>query len=114
MAINNKTFQSILNITHTANEDITPFRFVDYAGNLAADNERALGIADINYTSGEKMSLTVLGVAIIETSGAIAKGQNVTSAINGKGRLAVGAENVLGRALDASTGSDFIRILLVQ
>ncbi len=41
------------------------------------------------------------------------KEQNVTSAANGKARAAVGAENVLGRALDASSGTDFIRILLV-
>lgn len=113
MAINNKTFQSILNISHKANENITACRFVDYAGNHAADNERALGVSDINYTSGENMSLCVLGVAIVESGGVIAKGQNVTSAANGKARAAVGAEIVLGRALDASSGTDFIRILLV-
>ncbi len=114
MAINNKTMQPILKTTKLANENITAFRFIDYAGNMASDNERSIGVADIDYIIGENMSVTVLGIAIVESSAVISVGQNVTASAGGKARVAVGADLVLGRALDASGGSDFIRIVLVQ
>jgi hypothetical protein len=113
MPINNKTNKSILNLTLQANEAITAYRFVDFSGNLASDNEKALGTAEIDYLSGEYMSIAVVGVSVVETVGAITKGANIASAAVGKARTAAPTDNVVGRALDTCSGADFIRVLLV-
>ncbi len=113
MPINNKTNKSILNLTLKSAEAIPSYRFVDFSGNLASDNEKALGTAEISYLSGEFMSIAVVGVSVVETVGAITKGTNVASAASGKARTASPTDNVVGRALDTCSGADFIRVLLV-
>ena len=114
MPVNNKTFNPILRLTFKATEDISPCRFIEYNGKMSLDNKRCLGVSEIGYINGEEMSLIVQGVAVVESSGAISVGQNVATSASGKARLAVGADIVVGRALDSSSSNDFIRVLLVQ
>lgn len=113
MPVNNKTYKPILNLTLKANEDVPAFRLVDFNGNISANNEKSLGVVDIEYKTGDEMSVIALGTATVETLGAITKGTDVASAADGKARTATPGEKIIGRALDTCTGADFIRILLV-
>jgi len=112
MATHNKTYQPIQMLTVTAAEQIPAARFVDYNGNLCSADERALGVSEISFDAGDTASVICLGVAIVETTGAITKGSDVTADSNGKAKLATtGAVN--GRALDSCSTAGFIRIKLV-
>ncbi len=112
MAKHNKTYQPIQMLTITAAEQIPAARFVDFNGNLCSADERALGVSELDFDAGDIASVISLGIAVVETSGAITKGSDVSADSNGKAKLATtGAIN--GRALDSCSSAGFIRIKLV-
>jgi len=113
MSIQNKTYQPLQSLTVKATQDLPAFRFVSHLGSLCADAGRAYGVTEVDWLSGEFSQVVSLGTIAIETTSIINAGEDVTSAASGKARKATGAEPVNGRALDASSGSDFIRIKLV-
>lgn len=113
MAINNKTYQPIQQVSIEAIEDLPAFRFVSHLGSICESEGKSLGVAEVNWLSGEIASVVTLGTIAIETMTSVNVGDNLTSGTEGKAKPASGTEPINGRALDSSSGSDFVRILIV-
>ncbi|MBI5325025.1 MAG: DUF2190 family protein [Ignavibacteriae bacterium] len=113
MAINEKTYQPVQALTVKAVEDLPAFRFVSHLGSLCADGTRALGVTEVDWLNGENASVVSLGTIAIESTTTIPAGADITSAAEGKARIAESAETVNGRSLDSVSGSGFLRIKIV-
>ncbi len=113
MAIIKNTYNPASNVTMKAVVDITANRFISFNGNISANETKSIGVAETKAASGEMFTVISLGTAIVETSVAVNVGDNITSDSSGKGKLAVGAMIVNGRALTSCTGAGFITIHLV-
>lgn len=113
MAINNLTHQPILSISVNSAEDIPANRFVSYVGTKCSTETKSLGVSEIDIYTGVLSQVTVLGVMVIETSGSINIGDEVTADTDGKAKVAEAGMPINGRALTACSGAGFVRIILV-
>ena len=113
MAINEKTYQPVQQLTIQAVEDLPAFRFVSHLGSLCDDGARALGVTEVDWVNGEYASVVSLGTIAIESTTTIPAGVDVTAAAEGKARTASGSDEVNGRSLESVTGSGFLRIKVV-
>ena len=111
--MNNLTYNPVQKITITASQDLPEFRFVGANGSLCGVNQNAIGAVDTNFENGDSASVVSLGTAIVETAGAVAVGDNITCDADGKATPVVFDEAVNARALTATSGAGFIRVLLV-
>lgn len=112
MSVNNKTYQPIQLITIKADEDLPAFRFVNYNGGLCQEETLAIGVTEVDWLDGDYASVVTLGTIVVETDSSVAKGDEVTSADQGKAKTASGTVPINGIALDSCTGAGFIRIKL--
>lgn len=113
MAIQNKTYQPVQQLTIEAIENLSAFRFVSHLGSLCASDSKAFGVTETDWLSGEKSAVVTLGTIPIETTTTINIGDDVTSDSYGKGKTVTGSEKINGRAMDSTTGAGFIRIKIV-
>lgn len=113
MGKHNKTYQPVQLLTIEATADIPSARFVSFTGELCALETRAFGVSEIDFGLGDVASVITLGTAVVETSGAILKGADVTSDANGKAKTAIAGNPINGRAIDGCSSASFIRIKLV-
>lgn len=114
MAVNKKTYQPVQAVTVKATEDLPAFRFISVSGALCNDTERALGVTETDWISGEYVSVVTLGNIAVEASGAIPQGSDVTSAIDGKAKVATTGNPINGRAIEGcSSAGEFVKIKLV-
>jgi hypothetical protein len=87
-------------------------RFVDFAGLFTAEGTKPLGVSNADTDSGEMLPVVALGIALVNTAEAIAKGAAVMSFDDGYAATHTTGV-IVGYALDASSGSgQIIRILL--
>jgi hypothetical protein len=113
MSLCTKTANPVLAISVDATEDLTAHRFVGFSGEVCDFDAKALGVVDLDWLSGDKVPVTVLGVMPVEAGEAIDIGAEVSSDGNGKALTAVLGSKVNGLALEAATAAgDFIRVLL--
>jgi len=107
-------YSPILTKTLSASGAITAERFVSAAGaQIAVAGSAAVGVARNTVASGENVAVDMLGTAIIEAGGAIAKGAAVKSGADGRA-LTYDVGTKAGVALMASTGAgQRIEILLL-
>jgi len=113
MALNTKTYQPLHSLSIQAVPDIPAFRFVNFSGELCANNTRALGVSEVDWTAGQYAQVVTLGTITVEASAAITLGDDITSSADGKARKATTGEAVNGRALESGIAGDFVRIKLV-
>lgn len=114
MAINNKTYNPVQAVTIKATEDLPSFRFVSISGALCNDVERALGVTETDWINGEYAAVVTLGNIALEASGAIPAGSDVTSAADGKAKVATTGNPINGRAIEGcSAAGEFVKIKLV-
>jgi hypothetical protein len=113
MAINEKTYQPVQQLTIKAVEDLPAFRFVSHLGSLCDDGARALGVTEVDWLNGEYASVVSLGTIAIESTTTIPAGVDVTAATDGKARTAEVSDAVNGRSLESVGGSGFLRIKVV-
>jgi len=113
MALNTKTYQPVHSLSVLSVDLIPAFRFVAFDGSLASDNSRALGVSEVDWLPGQYTQVVSLGTITVEAASAINKGDDVTSAADGKARKANTGEIVNGRALDACSAGAFVKIKLV-
>ncbi len=113
MAINNKTYQPLQAISIRAKEDLSAFRFVSHLGTVCIDGTKSLGVTEVDWLKDEMASVITLGTMPVETTTSIDIGDNITSANEGKARKANSNDTINARALDATDGSGFIRVILV-
>lgn len=110
---NNLTYDPIQKISVKVDEDVPAFRFVDAGGSICTESEKAIGVTDSDWLDGDIASVITLGTAIIETTGAVSVGANVSCSTNGKGKTIFGEEEINGRALTGTSGAGFVKILLI-
>jgi hypothetical protein len=91
-------------ITRKATAILPPKRFVRADGTVCALNARAIGVSYGNYAIGEPAAVITSGITGVETGGAFASGDEITSDATGRAIVA-GSGKVNGIALDASTGA---------
>lgn len=113
MSLCTKTANPVLAISVDASEDLTAHRFVGFSGGVCDFDAKALGVVDLNWLTGDKVPVTVLGVMPIEAGEAVDIGAEITSDGTGKAITATIDSKINGYALEASTAAgDFIRVLL--
>jgi len=113
MSLCTKTANPVLAISVDATEDLTAHRFVGFSGGVCDFDAKALGVVDLNWVSGDKVAVTVLGVMPVEAGEAIDIGAEVASDGTGKAVNATLDSKVNAYALEAATAAgDFIRVLL--
>jgi hypothetical protein len=104
-------------VTIVATEAITEKRFVTYDGKHTVDGKVA-GVTNFSVDNAGFIGVQIVGIAVVEASGAISAGALVASDANGKAKSltlsAVGdVEKIAGRAMEAaSADGDFITVLL--
>lgn len=111
--MNNKTYQPVQFVSIEVKQDTEAFRFIDFSGNLCADNERALGVNEVKGESGQYLAVATLGTIVVQAAGNISIGDDVTSAADGKARVAVTNEKVNARALESVSVGEYLRCKLV-
>jgi hypothetical protein len=122
--------------------NISKHLFVGFDGNVCAVNAKAIGVSEVDTTSGEMAGIIFNGVALVKSGAALTAGAAVVSDASGRAIAATaltftiptGATNVTssaaqpaltktgsvlpqavnGYAMDAASGADeIIRVLLV-
>ncbi len=106
------TNQPVQAITVQAKETLYKNRFVNHLGSLCRQDQKALGVSELNWNVGELASVVSLGTIAVETATTIYAGDNVVSDNNGRAKTA-GGGSVNGRAMESTTGADIIKIVLV-
>jgi len=113
MALTDKTYQPVQQLTIEAIEDLLPFRFVSHLGSLCAADSKAFGVTETDWLSGEKAAVVTLGTIPIATTTSVNIGDDITSDTDGKAKTITGSEPVNGRAMDSTTGAGIIRMKIV-
>lgn len=73
------TYSPIAGVTVKATADIIPYRFVNFSGAMCVDNEKALGVAEVSFDTGEAAGVQYIGILLVEVGAAVALGAEVTS-----------------------------------
>ena len=104
----------ILALTIAATATLVAERFVTAAGAVPAADANVLGVVRQAAVSGDKVTVDVLGTAIVEAGGAITKGD--TLKVDNTGKVITWATSgaKVGLALQAASGAgQFIEVLLI-
>lgn len=105
----------ILTLSRVAASAIAAARFIDFAGNHAADAERPLGVSAYAAEAGAALGVRVLGTAMLEAGGVIAEGAAIKPAADGSGKGVdqAGAGPIAAYALEpAAADGQIIEVLL--
>lgn len=106
-----KTKQVVLTTTIRAEGAIVANRFVSYAGKQAKAGEAVLGVAPYDTAADDTAAVDAIGIAVVETGGALAAGDAVAADAQGCAVKQTGSASVAGYALDAAAAAnDTIRI----
>lgn len=104
----------ILTLPVTLSGTVAAHRFVTAAGAQAGADANTLGVARTAGVSGEKISVDVLGTAIVESGAAISAGATLESDSSGRGVTWATSGGKVGIALQAASGAgEFIEVLLL-
>ncbi len=115
MSYTTKTSHPVARISIKANSDLPAYRFISYNGELCSTGDKSLGISDLEWNSGDSISVTVLGVMPVEIASPVNKGDMVTASTLGRAKTVATGEAINGRALDSATLiGQHIRVLLSQ
>ena len=100
------TENPVLTITRTASGTITTRRFVKNSGaQCSVHGERAIGVAADGADDGKIFPVIVEGIALVESSRALAVDDLVTPDANGKATVATKATFIAGIVMAAVTGA---------
>jgi hypothetical protein len=106
-------YNPVQSLSILSTEAIPEHRCVSYAGALSTVDVACLGVTEVGWDSGDLISVVTLGTVIIETSEAVAVGDNLSAEATGKVSVTDGAEVVVGRALTAVSGAGFVVMKIV-
>ncbi len=96
-----KSYNPAQKISVRAEDEIPARRFISAFGKVCQPTEVAIGVSEIAWAKGNTMSVITLGTVLIDTSEAIAKGDKISVATD-------------GRAKKKTTESDWIAIALAN
>lgn len=94
----------VLSISRAASATVEANRFVTAAGAHAGAGAAAFGVSQFPAASGDLVTLTNIGTAIVEAGAAISANAEIQSDASGRAVTSAGGV-VLGRALEAATAS---------
>ncbi len=104
----------ILALPVTLSGTVAANRFVTPAGAQAGADANTLGVARSAGVSGEKITVDVLGTAIVEAGAAISAGATLETDASGRGVTWATSGPKVGIALQAASGAGvFIEVLLI-
>lgn len=104
----------LLTLPVTLSGTVAQSRFVTPAGAQAGADANTLGVARSGGSSGEKVSVDVLGTAVVQAGGSFSAGATLKSDGNGKAIVWASSGAKVALALEASTGADqFVEVLLI-
>lgn len=102
----------LLPLTLVAGASLSANRFVTSAGAVPGAGTAAIGVNRVAASSTDKITVDVIGTAIVETGGVISAYDEIQTDASGRAVTSDGGV-VLGIAMQASTGSGkFIEVLL--
>lgn len=105
---------SLLSLTLALTGAVTANRFVSPLGALAAADANALGVVRQTGIIGEKVTVDVLGTAVVEAGAAVAAGATVKADATGRAITWAVSGARLGVALEAaSVAGQLIEVLLI-
>lgn len=105
---------SLLTLTQTLSGTVAAHRFVTWAGAQAGADANTMGVARTAGVSGEKVSIDVMGTAIVESGAAVTAGSQLESDASGRAINWATSGPVIGRALQAAAGAgEFIEVVLI-
>lgn len=104
------TRNTVCTISITASVDLEKNRFIGFDGSYCAAG-KALGISQTEASSGEAVPVDLFGKLLIEASAAIAVGDAVAAAADGKAAKAAEGDVINGYAMStAAAAGDIIEI----
>lgn len=105
---------SVLPLTIVASATLVADRFITAAGAVPAADANVLGVVRQAAVSGDKVTVDVLGTAIVEAGAAVAVGATLKTDASGRAITWVTAGAKVGLALQAaSAAGQFIEVLLI-
>lgn len=106
---------AVLALTQTLAGTVTANRFVTAAGAQALADANTLGVCRQGGVSGDKVTVDVIGTAIVEAGAAVSAGATVKSDASGRAITWATSGAKVGLALEAATAAgQLIEVLLVQ
>ncbi len=106
------SYNPVQSVTVQAKELLYKNRFVNHLGSLCRQDQKALGVSELNWNVGELAAVVSLGTIAVETATTVNVGDSVVSDSNGRAKIATGG-SVNGRALESTVGAGVIKVLLV-
>lgn len=107
-------YTSLLALPVTLTGTVAAHRFVTAAGAQAGVDANTLGVARGAGVAGEKITVDVIGTAIVESGAAIAAGATLESDASGRAVTWASSGGKVGIALQAAAGAgEFIEVLLL-
>ncbi|HRD49775.1 MAG TPA: DUF2190 family protein [Candidatus Contendobacter sp.] len=104
----------ILTLSVVATGTIANSRFVTAAGAQAGADANTLGVARSDAVFGDRISVDVLGTAIVEAGAAFAAGATLKSDASGRGITWATSGAKVAQALQAATAvGQFVEVLLI-
>jgi hypothetical protein len=105
---------SLLSLPLTLTGTVAANRFVTPAGAQAGADANTLGVARSAGVSGEKVTVDVIGTAIVEAGAAIAAGATLETDASGRGVTWATSGGKVAIALQAASGAGvMIEVLLL-
>lgn len=106
---------SLLALTMTASGAITGQRFVTPAGAVAGAGVNAQGVAQTDAVIGDKLTVDVLGTAVVETGAAIAAGALIETDATGRAITKAAGATVarLAPGEVATAAGQFVEVILI-
>jgi hypothetical protein len=105
---------SLLALTIAAAGTIAANRFVTPAGVQAGADANTIGAGRYAAVSGDKLTVDVLGTAVVEAGAAVSAGDTVKSDSSGRAITWATSGAKVGVALEAASGvGKFIEVLLI-
>ena len=106
------SYQPVQAITIKAKEQLYKNRFVNHLGSLCRQDQKAIGVSELNWNVGELAAVVSLGTIAVETATTVNVGDNLVSDLNGRAKIATGG-SVNARALESTVGAGIIKAILV-
>ncbi len=105
-----RLYKPLLIDTIKAAANLEKQRFIGFDGNYCAANAKALGVCDVEIEAGQYAPVSLFGILLVQTAGAITAGNKVASDVTGSAvAFTTGESN--GYALDTAAGAgEIIRI----
>lgn len=105
----------IFSLPVTLSGTVAAHRFVTPAGAQAGADANTLGVARTAGVSGDKVTVDVIGTAVVESGAAVSANDTLETDSSGRAVTWATSGPKVGMALQAASGAgEFIEVLLVQ